>query len=53
MVCVPFLTSPVGWVLLGVGGYALYKVGKNKGEKEAKVAGPAEVPEVKTKDAKK
>ncbi|GAB6147265.1 hypothetical protein JCM12294_47110 [Desulfocicer niacini] len=55
MMCAPFLASPVGWVILGVGGYALYKIGKNKGEKKANSAPSAqtEVPEVKTKDAGK
>ncbi len=52
-VCVPLLGSPMGWILLGVGGYALYKVGKNKGEKQAKAVAPLEVPEVKAKEAKK
>lgn len=31
----PLITSPLGWLILGVGGYALYKTGKKKGQDEA------------------
>ncbi len=34
MLYIPLTTTPVGWVILGIGGYALYKAGKKKGEEE-------------------
>ena len=35
MLYIPLTTSPVGWVILAAGGYALYKAGKRKGQEEA------------------
>ncbi len=32
---IPFLAHPLGWVVLGVGGYALYRTGKKKGQQGA------------------
>ncbi len=32
---IPLLANPFGWVILGVGGYALYKTGKKKGQQGA------------------
>lgn len=34
MFYLPLTASPLGWVILGVGGYALYKAGKKKGQDE-------------------
>ncbi|PIE57042.1 MAG: hypothetical protein CSA34_01710 [Desulfobulbus propionicus] len=34
MLYVPLTAHPLGWLILGAGGYALYKAGKKKGEKE-------------------
>lgn len=44
MFYLPFTASPLGWVILGVGGYALYKVGKKKGQDEAAASQITEVP---------
>ncbi|MBM9538702.1 hypothetical protein [Desulfobulbus alkaliphilus] len=38
MICIPLTTTPVGWLLLGLGGYALYRAGKRKGEEQAAAA---------------
>ncbi len=35
MHCVPLLSNPVGWLILGTAGYFLYKSGKNAGKHEA------------------
>ena len=35
MHCVPLLSNPVGWLILGTAGYFLYKSGKNAGKQEA------------------
>lgn len=35
MFYIPLTTTPVGWVILGLGGYALYKSGKKKGMEKA------------------
>ena len=35
MFYIPLTTTPVGWLILGLGGYALYQAGKKKGEEEA------------------
>jgi hypothetical protein len=35
MHCVPLLSNPVGWLILGVASYFLYKSGKNAGKQEA------------------
>jgi hypothetical protein len=34
MFYLPLTTTPVGWLILGLGGYALYQSGKRKGEEE-------------------
>lgn len=38
MIYLPLTTTPVGWLILGLGGYALYKAGKKKGSDEAAAA---------------
>ncbi|PID75296.1 MAG: hypothetical protein CSA20_07785 [Deltaproteobacteria bacterium] len=35
MFYIPLTTNPIGWVILGLGGYALYRSGKKKGQEEA------------------
>lgn len=35
MIYIPLTTTPIGWLILGLGGYALYKRGRRKGEEEA------------------
>ncbi len=59
MIYVPLTTTPVGWLILGLGGYALYKTGRKKGEEEAAAsqitAAPAQIEaaeETKTKETK-
>nr|WP_319392303.1 hypothetical protein [uncultured Desulfobacter sp.] len=42
MCYLPLAASPLGWVLLGVGGYALYKAGKKKGQNEVASTGTAD-----------
>ncbi|PIE73632.1 MAG: hypothetical protein CSA20_02160 [Deltaproteobacteria bacterium] len=32
MLYIPLTSTPIGWLVLGLGGYALYKAGKRKGE---------------------
>lgn len=44
MISIPLTTNPVGWLLLGLGGYALYRAGKRKGEEETAAAKISEVP---------
>ena len=34
MCLLPFTTSPLGWLILGISGYSLYKAGKKKGTNE-------------------
>ena len=34
MHCLPLLSNPVGWLILGIGGYLLYKSGKSAGRQE-------------------
>jgi hypothetical protein len=34
MFYLPLTTTPVGWLILGLGGYTLYQRGKRKGEEE-------------------
>ncbi len=41
---IPLTTTPVGWLILGIGGYALYRAGKKKGEEEAAAAQITAVP---------
>ncbi len=35
MIFTPLAATPVGWLIFGLGGYALYRFGKKKGEAEA------------------
>lgn len=35
MLYIPLTSNPVGWVILGITGYALYRSGKKKGQEEA------------------
>nr|WP_320012566.1 hypothetical protein [uncultured Desulfobulbus sp.] len=44
MFYIPLTATPVGWLVLGLGGYALYKSGKKKGEEEAAAAQITAVP---------
>jgi len=44
MFYIPLTTTPVGWLVLGLGGYALYKSGKKRGEEEAAAAQITAVP---------
>jgi len=44
MLYIPLTTSPLGWLILGLGGYALYRTGKKKGEEEAAAARITAVP---------
>lgn len=45
MFYLPLTTNPVGWVILGLGGYALYKSGKKKGQEEIAASEITAVPE--------
>ncbi len=45
MLYIPFTTNPVGWAVLGIGGYLLYKQGKKKGEEEAAASQIMAIPE--------
>jgi hypothetical protein len=45
MFYLPLTASPLGWVILGVGGYALYKAGKKKGQDEVAAAEITQAPE--------
>ncbi len=45
MLYVPLTTNPLGWVILGLSGYALYKAGKKKGQDEAAAAEITAAPE--------
>ncbi|WP_321495680.1 hypothetical protein [uncultured Desulfobacter sp.] len=44
MFYLPLTASPLGWIVLGVSGYALYKAGKKKGQDEAAASRITEVP---------
>ncbi len=35
MLYLPLTATPFGWIILGAGGYALYKAGKKKGQEES------------------
>ncbi len=35
MHCLPLLSNPIGWLILGAAGYLLYKSGKKSGKQEA------------------
>lgn len=39
MCYLPLAASPLGWAILGAGGYALYKAGKKKGQNEVAASG--------------
>ncbi|PHR27243.1 MAG: hypothetical protein COA36_09655 [Desulfotalea sp.] len=45
MFYIPLTTNPVGWVILGLGGYALYRSGKKKAQEEAAANQILPVPE--------
>jgi hypothetical protein len=45
MFYIPLTTNPVGWLILGLGGYALYKSGKKKGQEEVAANQIMPVPE--------
>lgn len=51
MLHAPFLAHPLGWLILGIGGYALYQSGRKKGEQESRrSAAPVEpIPTANTK----
>lgn len=62
MFYIPLTATPVGWLILGLGGYTLYKAGKRKGEEERAAsqitAVPAQIesagePEEQTKEKSK
>lgn len=36
----PLLSHPLGWLVLGIGGYALYRSGKNQAQHEAAAVPP-------------
>lgn len=42
---IPLLGSPIGWVVLGAGGYILYKAGKKKGLDEHAASQITDAPE--------
>ena len=44
MFYVPLTATPVGWLILGLGGYALYKIGRKKGEEEVAASQITAVP---------
>ncbi len=37
----PLVFTPFGWLTLGIGGYALYRLGKKKGEQKIEPLVPA------------
>ncbi len=45
MFYLPFTATPLGWVILGASGYALYRAGKKKGQEESAAARIVEPPE--------
>lgn len=45
MFYIPLTTTPVGWIILGLGGYALYKAGKKKSSEQCAASQITEVPE--------
>ena len=49
MFYLPLTASPLGWIILGAGGYALYKAGKKKGQDEAAASQITEIPETENK----
>lgn len=52
MLYLPLATTPLGWLILGVGGYTIYKAGKKKGMDEAVAAGITDPPELKAEESK-
>ena len=44
MFFLPLTASPLGWIVLSVGGYALYKAGKKKGQDEVAASQITAVP---------
>jgi len=44
MFYVPLTTTPVGWLILGLGGLALYRAGRKKGEEEVAASRITAVP---------
>ncbi len=44
MIYIPFTATPIGWLILGLGGYVLYKRGRKKGEEEAAASQIVAVP---------
>lgn len=54
MFYIPFTTNPIGWAIIGISGYALYKRGKKKGEEEVAASQITAAPEpVETKNEDK
>ncbi len=53
MFYIPLTTNPLGWLLLGAGGYALYKTGKKRGKDQAAAARISPVSEPETPAKKK
>ncbi len=54
MIYVPLTTTPIGWLILSFGGYALYKKGKKRGEEESAASQITAVPaQIETKDETK
>lgn len=53
MIYIPLTATPLGWLILGAGGYALYRAGKKKGAEETVAAQITEAPEPDTKKSKK
>lgn len=45
MYLIPLTTSPIGWVILGIGGYALYRAGKKRGADKAAASQITEITE--------
>lgn len=44
MLYIPLTAHPIGWIILGCGGYFLYQNGKKKGREEAAATRNAVVP---------
>ncbi len=57
MLYLPLTATPLGWIILGASGYALYKAGKKKGLEESAasriVEPPAELPQKTSKTSTK
>lgn len=45
MTCIPLTATPLGWLLLGLGGYALYRTGKKRGAEEKAASCIAPLPD--------